>query len=116
MINIEKAKNKTDIEYYQGALQRMNIEYKDVLDRMSSYSYILNKQLLRKPENLHFDSEEDACTYFDDLVCDNAWDGNDEICNILVNCYVNGVLYRPVYYQREFDRGGCCIKMERVDD
>ena len=48
------------------------------------------------------------------IVWQDNRDGNDEICNILVNCYVNGVLYRPVYYQREFDRGGCCIKMEVV--
>lgn len=81
---------------------------------MSTYNYQLNKVLLRKPENLHFDNKEDACEYFDELVCDNAWDGSDAIENVLSNCYINGVLSKPVYYQSEFDRGDCCIKMEVV--
>lgn len=113
-MNIELAKDKFDIDYFQEALKRLDVERKDILDKMSAYNYQLNKVLLRKPENLHFHNDEDACEYFDELVCDNAWDGSDAISDILVNCYINCVLYKPVYCQREFDSGECCIKMEKV--
>lgn len=114
MINIEKAKDRITIETYQKHLHELTTANKDLLDKIANIGYMLNTVLLRKPENLHFDSEEDACEYFDELVCNAAWDGNEEVYNILVNCYINGVLYMPVYYQREFDRGDCCIKMEVV--
>lgn len=114
-MNIREAKDKIDIDYYYEALHRLDVEYKDILDKMSAYNYQLNKVLLRKPENLHFYDEEDACMHFDEVVCDNAWDGNEAISDILVNCYINGVLYKPVYLQSEFDKGECCIKMEVVN-
>lgn len=116
MIDVSKAKDKFDIDYFQEALKRLDVERKDILDKMSAYNYQLNKVLLRKPENLHFDDDEDACDYFDELVCDNAWDGSDAISDILVNCYIDGVLCKPVYCQKDFDNGDCCIKMEVVKE
>ena len=113
-MNIREAKDKIDIDYYYEALYRLDVEYKGILDKIRAYKYQLNKVLLRKPENLHFYNEEDACEYFDEVVCDNAWGGNEAISDMLVNCYINGVLYRPVYLQEEFNRGECCIKMELV--
>jgi len=92
----------------------MNDQYKNILDNLSSSRRYLDKVLLRKPENLHFYDEEDACMYFDELVCDNAWDGCDAIDSVLSNCYINDALYKPVYLQSEFDVGNCCIKMEKV--
>jgi hypothetical protein len=110
----ELAKDKINIKHYQEALKQLDIEYKDILDKMRGYNYQLNKVLFRRPENLHFYDEEDACMYFDELVCDNAWDGCAAIDSVLSNCYINDALYKPVYLQAEFDVGNCCIKMERV--
>lgn len=112
---IEKAKDKLEIQCYQNDLTCLISTHKQVANKISSFDYVLNKILLRKPENLHFYDEEDACEHFDEVVCDNAWDGNEAISDILVNCYINGVLYKPVYLQSEFDKGECCIKMEVVN-
>ena len=110
----ELAKDKLLIKQVQQSIDDMNGQYKNILDNLSSSRRYLDKVLLRKPENLHFYDEEDACEHFDEVVCDNAWDGNEALSDILVNCYINGVLYKPVYLQSEFDRGECCIKMEVV--
>lgn len=116
MINIDKAKDRITIEAHQKHLLEFSIAKKDLLDKIANIGYLLNNVLLRKPDNLHFDSEEDACEYFDELVCNAACDGNEDMCNILVNCYIKDILYRPVYYQREFNIGDCCIKMEVIED
>jgi hypothetical protein len=110
----EKAKDKLLIKQVQQSIEDIEEQYKNILGNLSSSRRYLDKVLLRKPENLHFDNEEDACEHFNEVVYDNSWDGNEAISDILVNCYINGVLYKPVYLQAEFDRGDCCIKMEVV--
>ena len=110
----ELAKDKLLIKQVQQSIDDMINQYKNIFNSLSSSRHYLDKVLLRKPENLHFYDEEDACMHFDEVVCDNAWDGNEAISDILVNCFINGVLYKPVYLQSEFDRCECCIKMEKV--